>query len=122
MSGSYPTSIARQIDLKDSGQFNLLMQQNALVIQNLINGRLNSTGDLSLEYTGAGARTTTVSDPLCTINSMPYFTATNLRGSKLLQQYYISNILNGSFDINWDETVSTVSGGNPANLRYVLLG
>lgn len=122
MSGTYPTFIPRKINPTDSGQFQLLMQQNAQVIQSLTNGRVNSTGDLSLTYTGAGTRVTTVSDPLCTINSMPYFTATNLRGSKLLQQYYISNITNGSFDINWDETVSTVTGGNPANLRYVLLG
>lgn len=122
MSGSYPMFIPRVIDTKDAGQFNVLMQQNAQVLQNLINGHINSTGNLSLEYDGSGSRTTTVLDPLCTINSMPYFTATNLRGSKLLTEYYIDNILNGSFDIHWDETVSTVSGGNPANMRYTLLG
>ena len=122
MSGQYPAFISRRPSTLTPAQLDLLFQQNALIVNGLRAGQINSTGELELEYTGDGARTTTVLDPLCTVNSTPYFVATNLRGSLLLQEYYIDNIIAGSFDLHWDETVSTVSGGNPATLRYVLLG
>ena len=122
MSGQYPSFVARRLSTLSAAALDVLLQQNASVINGIRNGQINSTGSISLEYTGAGTRTTTVTDPLCTVNSFPYFVATNLRGSKALQQYYVDNIIAGSFDIHWDETVATVSGGNPATLRYVLLG
>lgn len=122
MSGQYPINIIPKLSDLTSDKINIVLSQLISLFKSLRNGQVNSTGSVSLEYTGSGTNVTTVLDPLCTINSTPSFTPTNLCGAKALAALYVTNIIEGSFDINWDETVATVSGGNPANLNYVLLG
>lgn len=115
MTQGYP-GVPNDAIITELGQFRRIWRQAALTINNLLVGKINSVGSVTLT---ANQTTTVVSDPLATINSFIEFmpTTANAASEKAAGGMYVSSQGNKTF---------TVTHANAATVdrtfRYVVLG